>query len=219
MGKIRVGGYIFVTWIGDHEPRHVHVFKDGQLIVKWDLAGRGGRGSEPQDPAADQAIAARGTTMKGYKVKSVTFSNHKHAFALRIVGRPGKDYVVPYSYANVKGAVGSAEPDAEIGKHGFLWATRDGDVGTMLVEQVLHMHRDPEVIRTHLLHDLSIRAEKLRQERRISAAVLAEMAGTTPARVSHLLKPNTYRNKSLWAMLRLLIVLGDDIERKLIDAA
>jgi hypothetical protein len=37
MGKIRAGGYIFVTWIGDHEPRHVHVFKDGQFVAKWDL--------------------------------------------------------------------------------------------------------------------------------------------------------------------------------------
>jgi hypothetical protein len=37
MGKIRRGGFIFITWIGDHSPYHVHVYKDGQLIVKWDL--------------------------------------------------------------------------------------------------------------------------------------------------------------------------------------
>ena len=37
MGKTKAGGYIFVTWIGDHDPRHVHVFRDGQLVVKWDL--------------------------------------------------------------------------------------------------------------------------------------------------------------------------------------
>jgi hypothetical protein len=35
--RIRRGGYIFVTWIGDHPPRHVHVYRDGILIVKWDL--------------------------------------------------------------------------------------------------------------------------------------------------------------------------------------
>lgn len=40
MGKIRRGGYIFVTWKGDHFPRHVHVYRDGELIVKWDLASR-----------------------------------------------------------------------------------------------------------------------------------------------------------------------------------
>jgi len=37
MGKFRRGGYIFVTWKGDHAPRHVHVYRDGKLVVKWDL--------------------------------------------------------------------------------------------------------------------------------------------------------------------------------------
>ena len=37
MARIRRGGYIFVTWTGDHSPRHVHVYRDGELIVKWDL--------------------------------------------------------------------------------------------------------------------------------------------------------------------------------------
>jgi hypothetical protein len=40
MSKIRRGGYIFVTWIGDHPPRHVHVYKDGKFVVKWDLENR-----------------------------------------------------------------------------------------------------------------------------------------------------------------------------------
>ncbi|MFM2082923.1 MAG: hypothetical protein RL380_1614 [Verrucomicrobiota bacterium] len=25
MGKVRRGGYILFWWIGDHEPRHIHV--------------------------------------------------------------------------------------------------------------------------------------------------------------------------------------------------
>ena len=37
MGKVRRGGYVFVTWKGDHPPRHVHVYKDGALVVKWNL--------------------------------------------------------------------------------------------------------------------------------------------------------------------------------------
>ena len=38
MGKIRRGNYIFVSWIGDHAPRHVHVYRDKKkLVVKWDL--------------------------------------------------------------------------------------------------------------------------------------------------------------------------------------
>ena len=37
MGKIRRGNYVFVTWKGDHPPRHVHVYRDGRFVLKWDL--------------------------------------------------------------------------------------------------------------------------------------------------------------------------------------
>jgi hypothetical protein len=37
VGKYRRGGLIFITWKSDHAPRHVHVYRDGKLVVKWDL--------------------------------------------------------------------------------------------------------------------------------------------------------------------------------------
>jgi len=37
LGRLRRGGFIFVWWKGDHSPRHVHVYRDGKLVVKWDL--------------------------------------------------------------------------------------------------------------------------------------------------------------------------------------
>ena len=37
MGKVRKGGYIFLWWKSDHDPRHVHVYRRGRLVVKWDL--------------------------------------------------------------------------------------------------------------------------------------------------------------------------------------
>jgi len=37
MPKIRRGNHIFLGWKGDHSPRHVHVYRDRRLIVKWDL--------------------------------------------------------------------------------------------------------------------------------------------------------------------------------------
>jgi len=40
MGKIRRAGYVFVTWRGDHAPRHVRVYRDGKLVLKWDLENR-----------------------------------------------------------------------------------------------------------------------------------------------------------------------------------
>jgi len=40
LGKERRGGYVFVSWIGDHSPRHVHVYRNGRLVLKWDLDRR-----------------------------------------------------------------------------------------------------------------------------------------------------------------------------------
>jgi len=37
MVKVRRGNYVFLTWIGDHSPRHVHVYRYSKLVVKWDL--------------------------------------------------------------------------------------------------------------------------------------------------------------------------------------
>ena len=37
MPKIRRGGYIFIARRSDHPPPHVHVYRNGRLIVKWDL--------------------------------------------------------------------------------------------------------------------------------------------------------------------------------------
>lgn len=37
MGKVRRGNFVFLTWKGDHGPRHVHVYRDGELVVKWNL--------------------------------------------------------------------------------------------------------------------------------------------------------------------------------------
>jgi len=51
MGKIKRGGYVFITWKGDHPPRHVHVYRDGALIVKWDLEK-----SEPMKGEASSRI-------------------------------------------------------------------------------------------------------------------------------------------------------------------
>lgn len=47
MTKIRRGGYIFLAWKGDHTPRHVHVYREGRLVVKWDLENRKSMKGEP----------------------------------------------------------------------------------------------------------------------------------------------------------------------------
>jgi hypothetical protein len=38
--KIRRGGFIFIAWKSDHPPRHVHVYRNGTFLVKWDLQNK-----------------------------------------------------------------------------------------------------------------------------------------------------------------------------------
>ena len=50
MGKIRRGGYIFLSWKSDRPPNHVHVYRNEKLIVKWDLDnGRPMKGSASRE--------------------------------------------------------------------------------------------------------------------------------------------------------------------------
>ena len=37
MPKVKRAGYVSLSWAGDHSPHHVHVYRDGKLVVKWDL--------------------------------------------------------------------------------------------------------------------------------------------------------------------------------------
>jgi hypothetical protein len=47
--RIRRGGFVFVTFSGDHSPRRVHVFGDAGFVVKWDLEnGRAMEGAAPR---------------------------------------------------------------------------------------------------------------------------------------------------------------------------
>ena len=46
VGKVRRGNYIFISWMGDHSPRHVHVYKKwavGFEVGSWELDSHGGQ--------------------------------------------------------------------------------------------------------------------------------------------------------------------------------
>jgi hypothetical protein len=39
MGRIRRSGYLIDWWIGDHTPKHVHVYRNGVLVAKVEIPG------------------------------------------------------------------------------------------------------------------------------------------------------------------------------------
>jgi len=37
LGRLKRGGYLIEWWIGDHWPKHVHVYRDGREIAKVEV--------------------------------------------------------------------------------------------------------------------------------------------------------------------------------------
>jgi hypothetical protein len=37
MPRVKRGGYVFLVRKGDHSPKHVHVYRDGVFVLKWNL--------------------------------------------------------------------------------------------------------------------------------------------------------------------------------------
>ncbi|NQS88616.1 DUF4160 domain-containing protein [Patescibacteria group bacterium] len=40
MGERKALGFIFVTYINDHDPYHVHVCKDGRELFRFDIVNQ-----------------------------------------------------------------------------------------------------------------------------------------------------------------------------------
>jgi len=80
-GKLRRGGYIFVSCKSDHPPRHVHIYiyRQGTLVVKWDLHNK-----KPMNGAASKTLlkphkrpGERGTIMK---IRAVSVNDRRKTF-------------------------------------------------------------------------------------------------------------------------------------------
>ena len=39
MGRVKRGGYIIEWWIGDHNPKHVHIYRDKKEVAKVQIPG------------------------------------------------------------------------------------------------------------------------------------------------------------------------------------
>lgn len=146
--------------------------------------------------------------MSAYKIKDVAANNQRHSFVVKI---GAGQYEIPYSLAHIDGVIDSVRPDREIGHAGFTWVTRDGCEGTMLAEEVLWIHEDPEVHFRHTLRELTLEARRRQRVTHVSSRALARMIGTTHSRVLQLLEPG-YQQKSIRQMSALLAALGAQVD-------
>ena len=62
MSKLRRGGFVFLTWKGDHGPRYVHVYRGGRFVLKWDLDNHKAMAGKPTRRLLD---LIRGSEVEG----------------------------------------------------------------------------------------------------------------------------------------------------------
>ena len=146
------------------------------------------------------------------KIKRVLAHQKKRAFIIQVAK---KTYEVPYSTLAVKPSlqdpVVSVYVDKELGELGFSYALRSGKGDSMLLEQVLEMHHDPEVARKRALYDLTCLAQQITQRSSLPKRAIARRLGCTPTHLYRLLD-QTFYGKTIDQMVKLLSVLGVELK-------
>ncbi|MGH7555995.1 MAG: hypothetical protein ACREMQ_23580 [Longimicrobiales bacterium] len=213
MGKIKRGGFVFRTWKGDHSPRHVHEYRDGdgKLVVKGDLTRSRAMKGKPSARLIDsiRELQAEGSAVK---IRSVQANNRRKVFEVRVGRR-----VLTFPYAKAAPRPTSGDPilelyvDAELGREGFTYVLADGREGSVHVDDVLEYNSDPGYLRDLLLYRLTLEAQDHIGTCGLSRREISRRLRTSPTQLYRLLDQTNYR-KSVDRVLELLHVLGCDVD-------
>ena len=127
--KVRRGGFVFLTWAGDHGPRRVHVYRDGRFVLKWDLDNRQAmRGKESRRVLA--LIEASGVGGLAMRILSVSAKARRRAFEVEL---PGETHPFPYSKCvpvpSPEDPVAEVFVDAELDGEAFTFRLKSGAEG------------------------------------------------------------------------------------------
>jgi hypothetical protein len=208
MGKIRRGGFILVTWKGDHSPYHVHVWQACPQMGPGERGSDEGQGHEP-DPQADLRATPGGAAVK---INDVRANNRKKAFEIQT---ESKTLIFPYvllrQRPNPKNRIVEAFPDPDLGMEGFTYRLADGTGDTVHIDAVLEYNQDPDYLNELLLHRLTLEAQKAVEVSSLSKRELIRRLGTSASQFYRLLDPANSK-KSVGQMLALLHLVGQDVE-------
>ena len=210
MTKIRRGNFIFVAWVEDHSPKHVHVYRDGRFVVMGPGEMAADEGSCRCPP--QEALRGTGERRNALKITKIEANNRKKVFEVHT--RHG---VWAFPYSRTEPPASSADPvtdvysDAELGKEAFTYVLRSGVEGTVHIESVLEYNREPSHMADLMLYELTTVARKRFDGSPLSAREVARLLETSPAQLYRLLDPTNY-NKSARQLLTLLSVLGVEIK-------
>ncbi len=147
------------------------------------------------------------------KLKTVSANNKKKVFELIL--RNGKSYTFPYAELEVRPHAGDKIVDLfvdkEIASEGFTYTLESGEECTILVDQVLAYHQDPEYQLEQTLYKLTLELQLALSESTLSKRQLSSLMGTSLSQLERLLDQTNYQ-KSANALIRALGYLSKTIE-------
>jgi Cro/C1-type HTH DNA-binding domain len=146
------------------------------------------------------------------KISRAVANSKKKEFVLQV----GKNKLI-FPFAKLKVRPSPSNPvvsvflDSEVGHNAITYELKNGRQDTILLDQVLDYNKDPEYLRQATLYKLTLEAQKLLASLKISKRTLARHLNTSPAQVYRLLD-QTFHGKTIDQMLKLLFVLGCDLD-------
>ena len=149
------------------------------------------------------------------KIKRVFSNNRKKNFVLET-----KDHALVFPYSELKIKPSGDDPivgvyvDVELANEGFTYTLRSGKEDSVLIDEVLHYNQDPEYLREQMLHELTAKALRALNAKKISKRELARKLKTSPRHLYRLLDPAFY-GKTIDQMARLLHALGLRVELRI----
>ena len=145
-------------------------------------------------------------------IETVTANGRKRAFEVETAKG-----TFPFPYANVdptpsgKDPVISLGPDHELGNEAFTYQLQSGKEGSVHIDSVLEINRDPALMADLLLYKLSLAAKQQLARHAEPVRVVATNLETSPAQIYRLVDPTNY-TKSFSQLVRLLNYLGCDVD-------
>lgn len=146
------------------------------------------------------------------KIRNVVANNRRKAFEVTV-----SDRVLSFPYARLRLKPSAANRiekvyvDPELGREAFTYVLIDGREHSVHVEEVLEYNEDPAYLRSILLYNLTLEAQKLVAESNLSKRELIRKLGTSASQFYRLLDQTNYA-KSVDQLLTLLRILDCDVD-------
>jgi hypothetical protein len=125
------------------------------------------------------------------------------------------DWLFPYSKAipmpSGVNPVISVAPDPDFGNEAFTYTLASGEEGTVHIDSVREVNREPRYMAELALYKLSLEAKHKMELSGMTARDVAKAIHTSPTQLYRLLDPTNY-SKSFTQLLELLNYLGVNVE-------